>query len=220
MYSTQVSGATARLLYTDPTRATSEAVTSLSRPELAERLARTLNVERECAFGGEDLAPRPGLVVDAQRVGPVPAHLRRRALAAFDHGAPSEPLHAEAFAARVSELVSGEPDAVRRAVRDEVGRLYAGLDDVLVVAAVSAYRAPVSHVIVNPVLDPAPDDVLVELLEPGTGDPGAPYFVLDAFADELDATSGGRTFDEVEVELDGPAYRAWLAMHRPHLLES
>ena len=219
MYSTQVTGATARLLHTDPARASSEAVTTLASPELAERLARVLNVERECAFGGEDLAPRPGLVVDAERVGPVPAQLRRRALAAFDHGAPPDALHAETFAARVSELLSGESEAVRRAVRDELGRLYAGLDDVLVVATLSAYRAPVSHVIVNAVLDAVPDDVLAELLEPGTGDPGAPYFIQDAFADEIAPTLDGHTPDEVDLELNEPAYRAWLAAHRPHLLD-
>ena len=213
-YSTQRTGSGARILRTDPGRATTEAVTTLSDPELAHTLVRVLAGEVD-ALGGEDLTPQPGLVEDALRAGPAPAALRRRALAAFDATLTAVPpalgeWHVVDVAVRLARLVADQPVAVRHAVRDELARLYEGLDEPLVVATVTAWRAPASRVVVNRFLAAVPDDVVAELAEPGSGDSGAPYALCDAYAEFLAATLDAvGSWDLVEVTLDRAALDAW-----------
>lgn len=154
---------------------------------------------------------------------------RRQILAAFDdpHRDPDElrylsrPIHqatAREVTAALVVALEGAPDPVRRAVRDELGLLLEGTEDILVTVTFTVEEPFYGQVeLLNAWLHQADDDTLVRAVhdwyEVGIED------VLHFYADQDDDLYEVMAEQWVDPLVTPHRVVAWIRRHRPHLAD-
>jgi hypothetical protein len=158
-----------------------------------------------------------------------PTAVTRAALTAYDTARGDGPLTARV--ARIGAAVATCPDAVRRAVRDEVAAVLDGYDGILVPATAHSDDHVVEvRFVANPYLATASDDQIRWIVEEGFGDGDATDQVVYALGDgpataplcaylRTLPTSYGAPVG-FTCRIDPAAMRAWIAANRPHLADA
>lgn len=203
-YSVLGTGATVKVLSTD----TSQTQVLLSvpvkdGPPLVAALTALLTLRHAAAEKAR--RARPGQ----------PANLRRSVLAAMASG------HTDDVTGCVRPLLDltvGLSDAQSRAVADEVGRIFAGADDVLVNVDLVDECGDLHYTTwANAWLESADDDEIADVLNPD-GDSGVLYEGLLAFLrardEDIDELADSAW---VDVRVDVEEVAAWARTHRPSL---
>lgn len=229
-YSLATSGAKTRLLAT--TTAADGIATTATLVTLPKDTARTV-----ADLLGQLHSNRSATLADfaAHNPGQV-CYLRRAFMAALTDA--SRDLGPTMTALR--DAVAGLSDAEHRAVRDELGRLYDGTEDILVAVVLTdefgwvTFRTTANAWLQDEAAPDADgstvlsDDELITLVAYTAG--GIQLFDRDCDASDLlyegllaHLRSTDAEIDEaadrgwIDVELNGPGLRAWLARHRPDL---
>lgn len=215
-YSVQTQGKSHRLLFTNA-EGINQTVTSFSSLDIAKLVRRLLVDEQRLGFS------EFGLVKTAAVTANEPAWCRRAALKAFHDASGDEPTsHAERFGWNLGQATQDCPEPVRSAIAALIGKLYAGLDTVLVTAAyMSSSWKPyeLTRVVVNCYLDSATDDEIRFLLGDLDGDSGAEFFMTDLLRAEIEeGLNGDVGFDDGQhLKVDEDQLRAWVRANRPEL---
>lgn len=208
VYSTQTSGSRRRILATetDATGNTTRTVVTLddtTATAVGQHLNELVSMRR------------PYLWVAASNASGQVCFIRRNVMAAVLTG--TTPV-GSAIVEPLVEALAGVSDAERRAVADEVGRVFDGTEDILVPAQVVGENSETQFLcLANDFLETADDDDLIELVE-DSGDGAVLYEGLLAHLrvaqpDIEDACE----VEWVSVTIDADATAAWVRKHRPHL---
>ena len=205
------------------------ALTSLNDPELAARLARALDDFADDLPAGlvGDYEELTGTHIDDGEdagwlEGPIhvgPIQLTRTLLNGYDASEPnSYRTNTVYMLAAIAEIVREQPPSVRRAVRDEIGYLIGGYDDVPVIARAYDYkwRDADRYFLVNTALATLTADEVAELLRSGDAE-----YLLNRLPVPIDETEIGRVWEAgyLRVEMHPLQLRAWLAVHHPQFAD-
>lgn len=236
-YTTLTNGARTRVLRVRP-NTDAVSVTAISDPQVARTVADVLTtigsdlpwiVEQVLTGTGVDLPGEPDefTLTDPLEawtnadVTTDPIDVTRRALAAFDQPPAGLPDGMHMIPA-LAQALDGQPDAVRRAVRTELADLLRDWDDIPVMAWARDHKWQDCSwtLLINAGLARMSDEQLLSQFR--YGDIGAVIDVLEARGDvEIPASVTDVADSGYLRVLAHPAQmRAWLAAHRPHLLDA
>lgn len=145
-----------------------------------------------------------------------PANLRRSVLSAYACGQTDD---ATACVGPLVDATRGLSDAQRRAVADELGRIFAGADDVLVSVDLSDEYGGLHYTTwANAWLAEADDEEIADVADPDT-DGGVLYEGLLAFLRGRDADIDELADNAwVDVQVDVDEVVAWARQNRPSAL--
>lgn len=208
VYSTQPAGSRRRILSTETTAAGSTTRTVVTLDDaLATQAALHLGdlITYRHQYLSALAADAPGQV----------CYARRNLMAAVLTG--PVPLTA-AIVAGLAELAAGLPDAERRAIADEVGRVFDGTQGILVPVALEGENGHANFLcLANGWLETASDVDVLDAADPN-GDFDVLYGDLLMHLRDVDPLVEEACIAEaLDVTINRTAAAAWLRRHRPHL---